>query len=583
MIGKLSKLPVLDLRPTGNRSGSRLRSQLLARPILGEHMLFLAATLFVVLFYGYHFGTFDQVIHIPTLKKFADSSFYPGDQFIDLRFQHYSFFWFLFIPFYHLGILEISMFVTHLAVTFATFWALWVLSDTLFHDRLTCIISIAALALPHMTFGGWTVFEFSLLNRTFVLPFLLEAVILYLRRRYLLAFALLGLLYNLHALSVNFVLAMFLLDCVLEWRKVGWRTIILSVVFFVAAALPVLIWKLSGPSGDWGVQPEWFSIIARGMLYNNIYLLGPFPHILLATAGGCGAVALFFIARRYTPASGYNTAITHFVYALLIILAVQFLTATWLPLAIIIELEIIRAGGFVLILAYLYFANHVAQFFRRRERIGFDEILLSGAFLFSIFAFVPAIVYALQRVIASPRWRHGVTLVAFLALSAFIVIFVLPLGIWYPGTYVYGRQTPWYDAQIWARDHSPKDAVFITPPYIWWFYESEWRVFSERSDVVSLSELLEVDLAPNYASTWEQRFNAVAPGALARMAGDVFENRLLAAQAYYSLSDQDVMRVACRYRASYIVAEKPHLRSFQAIYENEQFVIYALPAKCPVP
>ena len=168
-----------------------------------------------------------------------------------------------------------------------------------------------------------------------------------------------------------------------------------------------------------------------------------------------------------------------------------------------------------------------------------------------------------------------------IVVSAFVAPLILRLGIWYPGIYVYGRQNPWYDVQIWARDHSAKDAVFITPPYIWWFYESDWRVFSERSSVVSLSDLLEVAFAPNYVATWEQRFNAVAPGALARLNGDDFENGALAAQAYYSLSDDDVLRAACRYSASYLVVEKPHLRKFQAVYENQQFVIYGLPLECP--
>ncbi len=33
-----------------------------------RHLLFLGATVFTVLFVGYHFGTFDQTIHIPFLK-----------------------------------------------------------------------------------------------------------------------------------------------------------------------------------------------------------------------------------------------------------------------------------------------------------------------------------------------------------------------------------------------------------------------------------------------------------------------------------------------------------------------------------
>jgi hypothetical protein len=580
LLAKFSAAPALDIDPGQRRSRSRLLAHILAGRAVREHLLFSCATLFVVLFYGYHFGTFDQVIHLPFLKKFADASLYPGDPFMELRFQHYSYFWIVLVPFYKLGILEIAMFITHLLVTYSTFWALWTLSDFLFHNRLTNLISLVAFAFPHMTFGGWTIFEFSLLNRTFVLPFLLWAIILFLRRRYLLAFALLGLMYNLHALSVNFVLAMFLFDGVLERRKVGWRNLVLGLIFFMLAALPVLLWKLSGPGGDFGQQPEWFSIVARGMLYNNFHLFAPYPHILLVTAGGVGALALFFIVRRFAPPPEHDRTITNFMYALLLILLVQVITTSWLPLTIILELQIIRAGVFVLILSYLYFANYLAASFQSRVGDKFDWILLAGAFMFSVLPFVPVAVHALQYLIAPPRRRRLLTLSLLLGLSAFIILFIIPLNIWYPGIYVYGHETPWYRVQTWSRDHTPKDAVFITPPYIWWFYESDWRVFSERSTVVSLSELLDVAFAPNYTSTWEARFEAIAPGALARLNGDNFENSALIAQAFYGLSDEAVLRAACQYSASYLVVEKPHLRHFPVVYQNQQFVVYALQPQC---
>ena len=42
-----------------------------------RHLLFLAATVVTVVCVGYHFGTFDQTIHIPFLKKFVNPSLYP--------------------------------------------------------------------------------------------------------------------------------------------------------------------------------------------------------------------------------------------------------------------------------------------------------------------------------------------------------------------------------------------------------------------------------------------------------------------------------------------------------------------------
>ncbi len=171
---------------------------------------------------------------------------------------------------------------------------------------------------------------------------------------------------------------------------------------------------------------------------------------------------------------------------------------------------------------------------------------------------------------------------ALIAMAVPLFAYIFSLGIWSPGIYVYGPRDAWYDAQIWARENSPKDAVFIAPPYFWWFYESEWRVFSERSSLVSLSDLLEVALAPSYTSDWKARFAKVAPGALAQLNGDDFQNRGIVEQAFYSTSDQAVLRAACQYHATYLVVEKPHLRNFQSVYENRQFVIYALPRTCPI-
>jgi hypothetical protein len=81
----------------------------LAKKTLLRHMVFLGVTLLTVWIGGYHFGTFDQVIHIPFLKKLSDPNLYPTDAFLELRREHYSFFWLIFIPAYRAGILELGL------------------------------------------------------------------------------------------------------------------------------------------------------------------------------------------------------------------------------------------------------------------------------------------------------------------------------------------------------------------------------------------------------------------------------------------------------------------------------------------
>ena len=130
-----------------------------------RHLLFALATLVTVLFVGYHFGTFDQTIHIPFLKRYADPTLFPGDPFIDLRLTHYSYFWQLFMPFYRLGVLEVTLFVVHVGVVYGTFWALWALSETLFASPLASLITVAGFVFPHIGFAGFPVLEFSQAGR----------------------------------------------------------------------------------------------------------------------------------------------------------------------------------------------------------------------------------------------------------------------------------------------------------------------------------------------------------------------------------------------------------------------------------
>ena len=156
---------------------ARLAAQL-AQSAWKRHLLFLLAALCSIAFIGYHFGTFDQDVHIPSLKATADPTLFRNDPFLELRSQHYSYFWFFFIPLYRAGLLEPAMLITHIVTIYLTFWAIWVLSDTLFHNPLAALLAVLAFIFPHLGYGGFPLLEFSLLNRAFVLPFLLWAIIL---------------------------------------------------------------------------------------------------------------------------------------------------------------------------------------------------------------------------------------------------------------------------------------------------------------------------------------------------------------------------------------------------------------------
>jgi hypothetical protein len=118
--------------------------------------------------------------------------------------------------------------------------------------------------------------------------------------------------------------------------------------------------------------------------------------------------------------------------------------------------------------------------------------------------------------------------------------------------------------------------MFITPPQIYSQYIPDWRVFSERGTVATLDSLEEILYDPASLPEWESRFEAVAPGAIARFDYNYVTSEQYTAAAYYSLTADEIVHIAREYRASYLVLEKPHVQSFPVVYENADFTVYDL-------
>jgi hypothetical protein len=299
--------------------------------------------------------------------------------------------------------------------------------------------------------------------------------------------------------------------------------------------------------------------------------------VLLGTFSGLAAVGLFFIARREAPSPRHDRTVTWFMVAVLIIIAVA-LAAQWLPVTILVQSQISRAGVFGLVLAYLSFAHLLAV----RRQSGFstsaDWWVLFVSLAGSVLALVPLAVWAVQRWLRSPQARVVVGVGLYAAMLVVTVVAAFRLNLWAPGLHVFAPRTPWVDAQLWARANTPKDAVFIAAPHYWWLYDSSWRVFSERSTVAELTDLLEIAFAPEYLDEWRPRYEALVPGALDAYQGDLMANWDIGARAFYGLSDEALVAAAQLHGADYLVVDKAQspARPWPVVYENDQFAMYDL-------
>jgi hypothetical protein len=216
-------------------------------------------------------------------------------------------------------------------------------------------------------------------------------------------------------------------------------------------------------------------------LFNLFYLFPPFAYILVMTLSGFSALALFVVARQWQPPAPQHRTVSVSSAACLIVLAVQVLTAQFAPITIIVQSQIIRAGGFILIFGYVYFADFLARTYRGRLRSRqFGRTTRRGVFILGA-ATGAAAVWVVQRLApgspaaAGAGWRDH----ADLCRLGFAI--AIAYDAWQPGIHIFGPRTAWETPNFGLGTIHRARPYSLPRPISWWLYTSDWRVFSERS------------------------------------------------------------------------------------------------------
>jgi len=267
-----------------------------------------------------------------------------------------------------------------------------------------------------------------------------------------------------------------------------------------------------------------------------------------------------------------HVTMRHFVYATILILFLQLMATYIFSSTIIIQSQVIRVGIFISLFTYLYLAHYVSLWIHRSGSI---FIFLVSSLIFSFSPIIALISLFFIKTVNSTR-RMVVGSLSLIVLFLCILGSLYLLNLSRPRISIWAEKTPFYEVQLWAKYNTPKNTIFITPPAKWWLYDIEWRVISERSTVSTLSELLEAAFDPEYIHYWKPRFEDIAPGALAQFKGDYLANFKIANDAYYKNNSKRFRYLAKKYNASYLVVEKRYKYKLPVVYENKEYVIYAL-------
>ncbi len=110
--------------------------------------------------------------------------------------------------------------------------------------------------------------------------------------------------------------------------------------------------------------------------------------------------------------------------------------------------------------------------------------------------------------------------------------------------------TPWIQAQLWAKEHTAKETVFLAP----WRRPSGFPIFSQRSTVADWESGGDVKFDYTFARQWQEQKNDL-------------EN-------FDKLATADFCRLRAKYRFQYIVTKKEQILQFPLFYTNAEFSIY---------
>ena len=645
-----------------------------------------------VLWAGYQLGAGNQSIQIPFLQRWIDPSLYSRDAMIVGTMGNYPSFFFRalawVVPILGLPLTYVAL---HLLTAFAVLAAVYALARAMFRSDATAILAVLLLAAGHhRALGGEDLYSPGFTHTWAVFPLAILSLVMLYQERHWMAFALAGILFNFHALTAVYLIAILGFWAVCEIRSLGWRKVAGLLLVFLLCSSPMLVILLRQHQSFDGA---WLALThvrsAEHSFASSWWQAGctDIPRFVLLI--GLAALSLSFAAPSRQQRKGLLIATS---VALLFIAGYVF--AELIPVAAIIRAQLFRSSRLLVLLMLVHIAHGIVEAWRmawwteprgtgassvfsasgdasgvapaaaeasptstdhgRGARattvnrspwltwLGWLEFanaslvfacmaipallpMLPLAFVLSILvgllhgrvnwaqslcatlclivcllawrsihfpliglgdigggrtATWPTLaacvvgagflwaVAGLLRQRRHPRWLAP--LVTLIAVSCYIV------AAGRIGMVLAGNRTadPWVSAQVWAKDHTPVDALFLTPTQ-----PGGFRIHSQRSVVGEWRDGTQLYFSASFGPVWWERMNALQPGLLRDTTG----NRLLSrGKSLDDLDDQQILDLCKRYPATHILLPAGKKRSLQRVYENSAYAIY-LPVLPPPP
>ena len=570
-----------------------------------------------VLLFGYDFGAGPNLAQVlPYIHRLGDPALYPGDIFLKSFSSFPSLYPQAAAFLGRFAALETLHLAAYLAARFFFLSLVFDLAENLTGSRRTAFAAALLAAVCAQANVLTPLGEDPLLKTSFFQSTLAGlagtfSLLLFLRKKYIPAFAVLGAMLFINCLPALFLAALYASAL---WKasdapamRRGWAVLCVITLAFLAW-LRCLPNQFGGPGPDYSVILKYWSP----------------GHYFPSGWGGAKwfRIAVFIplnLLLVYGRAAGSpeEKSVRTFMRAFYALWAAAFIFGELLPLPRLVNLQLFRSDAFFCLFGIIFAADFIRLRFEKEEPGGWAL----GALLLLTFMETGPAVYPLFALALLLTWRYGpawafraaalagaafcakellflpgvspeqkkytVALLFFglgalagrsyksslgpgraalLALAAVLIPYLplltyrLSARAW--GNYG-GESAAWINLQKWARDNTPVSAVFLVPPDTYGF-----RVFSLRSPVVEWLDGGAMHWAPGFEKDWAQRIADLRAGNPGSPAADL---------GYSGITEDGFIKLGRKYGASYAARRTASPLAFEKIYSNPGFALYALP------
>lgn len=521
---------------------------------LKDYLLIILLTIINPFISGYYFGVLDHHHKLPYINKILNSNLYLNDYYFSQPQSLYSFFNYLTVFIHKLTSLSIPW--IYLVFYIITLWlllfAVYRLTFTIYKKPAISLLATSLFLLPKWAAQiGYLTHQFYFVTRDLSLAISLIALNLILTNK-------------LFSSAILIILAFIINPLIPIPLAIFW-----AFQFFKIKK--PLIDKLTNnlSLNKFQLNSFWITALKQRGTYS-------FPHLWRWTGWGNLSLLLSLLLIPYKFLKSklfdkFTPALKQFILICLSLFFLQLIIGI-ISIPFLIQFQLLRAINFVFILGLIawsawsyYLLSSKNPYIKLFTLISLITIYFWGIHLtvwhFLLIWLLPSFV-----LINKPTIK-GFKKVSFLKpliiiLITFHAIFKLVyLNPQVNLPYYFHYENPlvdvssyknWLDIQVWAKQNTPIDSLFLIPPDLHGF-----RSFSQRSIVADAKDGGNVFYSKDFSRTWQQR--------------------MVDLNQFNSFNLSDFKELQLKYSFNYIVLKsKNNQFTHSPIYQNDSFSIYQL-------